>query len=277
MTSPVLISDGYDSVTSFWNEYHQSAASFLSRTPDGLTRSLSRYTKELCAPMRGADVLDIGCGDGFDAIGIGSCFEPKSIEAIEVASHRVERAKENVKRAGLEGLIQVQEMDAHELRYADATFDVVYCHSVLLFLDRSRALAEIRRVLRPNGVLICANESLAENPFLVAYRTLLPRLLPRLWKRKTERLVNRLTIAEIEDIGRHQFESVQHREFYLFFAVLWKVPFWLWHRIVRGRTAYEVSFGGALVATLDAFLMRLIPPLRRWAWVSVIRFERPKA
>lgn len=45
--------------------------------------------------------------------------------------------------------------DAHCLPFAAATFDLVFCQCVLLWLaDVETAVAEIRRVLQPDGVLI---------------------------------------------------------------------------------------------------------------------------
>ena len=44
--------------------------------------------------------------------------------------------------------------DLFALRYDDASFDVVHAHQVLQHLvDPVAALAELRRVLRPEGVL----------------------------------------------------------------------------------------------------------------------------
>lgn len=63
---------------------------------------------------------------------------------------------------GPPGNLEVAEMDARELRFADATFDAVICLSSIEHFgspaDIRRAAAEIGRVLRPGGVAYIATE-----------------------------------------------------------------------------------------------------------------------
>ena len=50
----------------------------------------------------------------------------------------------------------VQRLDVHHLTFASETFDVVICNHVLEHVaDATAALAELRRVLKPGGRLIC--------------------------------------------------------------------------------------------------------------------------
>lgn len=44
--------------------------------------------------------------------------------------------------------------DAQDLPFADESFDLVACQFGVMFLDRPRAFAEVRRVLRPGGVFL---------------------------------------------------------------------------------------------------------------------------
>lgn len=51
--------------------------------------------------------------------------------------------------------IERQKADAHQLPFADETFDVVVCQfGVMFFTDKPRAFAEVRRVLRPGGTFL---------------------------------------------------------------------------------------------------------------------------
>jgi ubiquinone/menaquinone biosynthesis C-methylase UbiE len=56
--------------------------------------------------------------------------------------------------------------DAQELPFPDASFDAIVCAFGLMFVpDKRRALAEMRRVLRPGGTLLLTTwDTLAANP-----------------------------------------------------------------------------------------------------------------
>jgi ubiquinone/menaquinone biosynthesis C-methylase UbiE len=262
-------------MASFWNQYEQAAGSFLSKVPDKLSYAMACYTRTLCEDFRGADILDVGCGDGFDAIGITRQFTPSSVLAIELSSSRVKAARENVQRAGVEDRVRVEEMDANDLKCPDNSFDAIYCYSVLLFLDRPRAFKEIVRVLKPSGFLICAKESLAGNPLLQLYRKSFPKIFPKTWKGKVEKLANRMTLSEVEAIGEQFFYKTTHKEFHLFFSVLIKIPYLIYYRLIRNNSDYQVTTG-QLAARIDDTVMQIFPLLRRWAWVSVIRYDFPR-
>ncbi len=52
--------------------------------------------------------------------------------------------------------LDVQHSDAHLLPFADNSFDMVTCQTVLIHLENpALALSEMKRVLKPNGTLLC--------------------------------------------------------------------------------------------------------------------------
>jgi ubiquinone/menaquinone biosynthesis C-methylase UbiE len=116
-----------------------------ARTYDS-TRSASPSVLEpLRAALAGAPgvrLLDVGGGTGNYALALrDEGWEP-------VVS---DRSPDMLARAAAKGLPTV-EADAAALPFADASFDAVMCVSMLHHVDdRSRALAEQRRVLRPAG------------------------------------------------------------------------------------------------------------------------------
>lgn len=93
-------------------------------------------------PRRGR-VLDLGSGSGFHAALLASWGY--DVEAIDVAGRRLPDVT----------YFDVAEYDGRTIPFADAAFDVVLASHVLAHLaDASRVLAEVRRVLRPDGVAI---------------------------------------------------------------------------------------------------------------------------
>lgn len=98
-----------------------------------------------------ASFLDVGCGAGFSMIKAQeelACF----VQGIdpEPGAHGVGRFTENLwkERPIVQG-------NAENLPYPDASFDVVYSSHVLEHVaSENKALEEMKRVLKPEGILI---------------------------------------------------------------------------------------------------------------------------
>ena len=65
-------------------------------------------------------------------------------------------------------------MDANELTFEDASFDVVIGGAILHHLDIEKTLTHVHRVLKPNGVILFL-EPLNMNPLYKLYRKLNPQ------------------------------------------------------------------------------------------------------
>ena len=252
----------------YWSEYLKKDPCFLSTT-EGVSKDeqFTEYQRQFCQGLKGAHVLEVGCGDGRDAIAMVREYDVASLVAIDVSEKRVGLAKENIEQAGLGDRIQVRKMDAHRVDFPDDQFDAIVGNSVCLFLDRERFFPEAVRVLKKGGRLVLFLESLAENPILSITR----RLDPRQQKRDVERLANRLTLREIEDAGQRFFAAVEHKEFYPLFVVLRRVIIMIARRYIRLPVG-ERTTSGTWSRALDRMLLRIFPSLRRYAWISVIRF-----
>jgi SAM-dependent methyltransferase len=98
----------------------------------------------------GARVLDVGCGTGRLARWLGERLGPKgSVVGIDPLEERIRVARSHGGAARFE-VGQAEALGAFE----DASFDVALISSVLHWVsDKAKALAEIRRVLRPGGRL----------------------------------------------------------------------------------------------------------------------------
>ena len=109
------------------------------------------------AGQAGLDVLDVGCGLGNDT----SRFAKGGarVTGIDIAPRAIELTKTNFQQRGLTGRFLV--MDGEAMGFPDASFDLVYCHTVLHFTaDPARMIAEIHRVLKPGGraILMAVNQ-----------------------------------------------------------------------------------------------------------------------
>lgn len=99
---------------------------------------------------RNAAWLDVGCGTGILAETLLDLCAPASVHAIDPAAAQIEAAS----RSPAAARVTFQVADARELPFADGSFDVVAAALVINFVpDRPRALAEMRRVARPGGMV----------------------------------------------------------------------------------------------------------------------------
>lgn len=102
------------------------------------------------APRRRANWLEIGCGTGaLTATLIAEC-NPKSILAIEPSVDFIAYARSKL----IDKRITFEIADAGKVPAADASIDIAISALVLNFVsDKTAAIAEMKRVLKPDGVL----------------------------------------------------------------------------------------------------------------------------
>lgn len=102
-------------------------------------------------------VLDVGCGTGINLLEAASVLGPcRRLHGIDLAPRMIDEARRKAAATGVSAKFEVG--DAEHIALDDASFDLVICNSVYhWFPDRSRAVAEMSRVLRPGGqvILIC--------------------------------------------------------------------------------------------------------------------------
>jgi SAM-dependent methyltransferase len=132
-----------------WNE---SAHSY-----DPVLRNLDKFNGDLmrrAQPRPGERVLDVATGPGQPALSIASLVGTKGrVVGIDLAERMVDVARTRAKAAGLDNA-EFRVMDAENLELPDASFDLVVCRFGLqIVTDPDRALAEMRRVLKPGGRL----------------------------------------------------------------------------------------------------------------------------
>ncbi len=99
----------------------------------------------------GQDLLDVGCGPGNITLDLAARVAPGRVVGIDAALDVIETASEASDRPEQ---VTFAVGDVYALDAADASFDVVHAHQVLQHLtDPVAALREMRRVLRPGGVV----------------------------------------------------------------------------------------------------------------------------
>jgi ubiquinone/menaquinone biosynthesis C-methylase UbiE len=105
----------------------------------------------------GERVLDVACGTGLVSLPAAAAVGAAGrVVGVDLSGQMVEAARD---RAALAGIAHAsfERMDAEHLEFPDASFDVVLCALGLMYApEPERAMAEMRRVLRPGGRLVVA-------------------------------------------------------------------------------------------------------------------------
>jgi ubiquinone/menaquinone biosynthesis C-methylase UbiE len=131
--------------------FDENAARGIERmyvTPD-VVGQRARFL-QMVAPRPGEHVLDVGMGPGFLTYDLAPMVgERGRVAGVDASAVMVELA---TKRCAGRGPCELALGDATQLPFDDACFDVVVSTQVYEYVaDLPRALAEVRRVLRPSG------------------------------------------------------------------------------------------------------------------------------
>jgi demethylmenaquinone methyltransferase / 2-methoxy-6-polyprenyl-1,4-benzoquinol methylase len=144
----------------------------------GLHRVWKRQAMELCALRPGERVLDVATGTGDLAFLEEAAVGPQGqVVAVDSCAAMLQVARRRHR-----GAIDFQDGDAMDLRFRDASFDVVTISFGLRNVaDRGQALREFRRVLRPGGRLMVLDFSTPNSKMLtlvhdLIYFVLMPTL-----------------------------------------------------------------------------------------------------
>ncbi|MEO6394769.1 MAG: methyltransferase domain-containing protein [Devosia sp.] len=133
------------------------ASTFTIQNADGYEQLMGRWSQRL-APLfldfaglePGEAVLDVGCGTGSLTFELAKRADLREIRAIDYAPAFVEAARHR----NTDPRVTIEQADATALPFADGAFDRAMALLVLHFVpDAGRAIAEMRRVVRPKGVV----------------------------------------------------------------------------------------------------------------------------
>ena len=102
----------------------------------------------------GMDLLDVGCGPATITADLAGRVAPGRVVGLDTASGALEAARATLAERDLPARVELSDGDVMSLPFDDGTFDVAHAHQVLQHLsDPVGALAEMRRVTRPGGIV----------------------------------------------------------------------------------------------------------------------------
>lgn len=190
------------------------------------------------------DILDYGCGTGIHLNYLESIG--RSVTGIDLSSKSIEIAKKIADEA------KILSMDCELLNFGGNSFDAIFDGGTFSSLDLDKALPELFRVLRPNGVLI-GIETLGHNPI-----TNLKRRMNRILGKRTGWAADH--ILRIDDFNkfRRYFKNVDARYFHL---ISWVVfPFL---GLPGGKFLLKIT------EVLDKLVLKTLPSLKKYSFKVV--------
>ena len=98
-------------------------------------------------------ILDCGCGPGSITVGLARWAPDGQTFGIDIGADQLDGARALARDLGV-GNVAFRQGSIFDLPFADDSFDVVFSQTVLFHISHpEKALAEIKRVLRPGGLV----------------------------------------------------------------------------------------------------------------------------
>ncbi len=120
----------------------------------GASLAYKRQTFDLLAVNRGYHILDVGCGTGEDVVALAHVVGSTGrVVGVDNSKTMIHEAK--IRTAGLNLSVEYDVGDAHNLDFADNTFDGCRADRTFQYLKNpGKALAEMVRVARSEAAIV---------------------------------------------------------------------------------------------------------------------------
>ena len=205
--------------------------------------------------LKGKHILEIGCGDGKATLRFAQAGA--YVTAIDISGGMVELTKKRIEANGYAERVKGIHMKGEDIDFKSESFDVVYGHSVLHHMDLDKFTPACAKILRKNGIA-CFLEPLDYNPIINLFRKYTPHR-----RTPTEQPLKMYQLSAMAQ----QFGAWEHREF-----VLLSLVAFFWYYGIRIKWLFQATM--KVLNPVDRILFKILPPLRRIAWVTVVRFEK---
>jgi len=125
---------------------------------DPFLRSVARRSLELLRIGPGARVIDVGCGTGVLLPALAELVgSTGKVVGLDYAPDLLVKARDRVREAGFEDVVELVNGDAAHLDFESGSFDAAHVERVLIHLpDADAAIREMGRVVRPGGWVVAA-------------------------------------------------------------------------------------------------------------------------
>jgi ubiquinone/menaquinone biosynthesis C-methylase UbiE len=122
---------------------------FIRRLVFPPKKTISRFIRT------GTVAADVGCGPGYFTIPMAELIGPTGrVFAVDSDPRSIQAVKAKSSTRGLQNIIETHTASAADMKYIpDGSIDFVFANGLLCCMtDHEAAVAEIKRILKPNGL-----------------------------------------------------------------------------------------------------------------------------
>ena len=224
----------------------------------------NHYALRQLGDLKGKKILDLGCGAGETSVYLA--MQGAQVYACDIAEEFLKIAGALAEKHGVR--LNLQQVEASRLPYAEGAFDFVYGNGVLHHVDLLPTAQEIHRVLKPGGKAVFI-EPLPYNPLIQLYR----------WMAKAVRTEDEkpLTFGQLKKAGSF-FSSFRHEEFWFFSLFIFFHFFFIrrwnpskvryWKKVIEEGENYKEMF--SRLERFDRSFLRAFPFMKPLCWNTVL-------
>jgi SAM-dependent methyltransferase len=152
------------SLDEYYDDYPRIEAAFQDTLDESLNPRGPDFLYEIVTKLglpSGANVVDLGCGEGQHSIRLAERFG-FAVRGIDPVSRHMDLANEALadaakQKPALSKRVRFALGTAESLPIEDASIDLIWCKEALYYFDLDKAFAECRRVLRAGGHMLIYN------------------------------------------------------------------------------------------------------------------------
>lgn len=186
-----------------------SSAERYDRMVAPLERRFMAASRRWVGERAVGEVLEVAVGTGLNLSHYSSDI---TLTGLDISGPMLDMARSKAKASGRE--VTWVEGDAQDLPFDDATFDsVVSTFAMCGFADYEKALAEIVRVVRPNGRILLADHVVSTHPVLHGFQRAVEAVTRRTngeyWTRRPLPRLETMRVR-IVDARRLHFGIIEH-------------------------------------------------------------------
>ncbi len=110
---------------------------------------------ERIVPIRGVEALDLGTGPGKVALELAA--RGATVVGLDISQHQITSAKQQAVERSVDDRCDFRVAPAEQTGLPDASVDLVTAGQCWKWFDHDKAIAEVCRVLKPQGIFIVAH------------------------------------------------------------------------------------------------------------------------